>query len=333
MNEALKEMIQQMPKLDLHCHIDGSFSVDFVRNTLPVSMDRSALSAKLQAPYDCDSLTSYLTCFDLPIQCMQTPENITAGICDIIRQCSEENIRYVELRFAPTCSINEQMTYHDVYEAAIRGCHIGTKQYGVYANIIVCAMRHHALSDNLDMLHAAMDFLGDGICALDLAGDENGYDNSLFSTLFTEARRLGMPFTIHSGECGSIQNVKLALEYGAKRVGHGIALIQDKHLMDACRDAGLGLELCPTSNYQTRAISPSSPYPLRPFLDHGLLATVNTDNRTVSHTTLTNEYILLCDRCNIRKEDLLTLYKNSVEISFANDDIKNELLKLASFYS
>ena len=137
-----------------------------------------------------------------------------------------------------------------------------------------------------------------------------------------------VPVTIHSGECGSARNVALALQYGARRIGHGIAAIKDPALLEACRNAHIGFELCPTSNFQTKAATELDAYPLRAFLDFGLLASINTDNRTVSHTTLTDEYTFALEKLHIEKEDLRTLYKNSVEISFADDSVKHQLLYL-----
>lgn len=323
----ITQFINTIPKIDLHCHIDGSFSPEYVKNTLSLSHDTDTVLEMLKAPKDCNSLTEYLTKFDLPIQCLQTKENITKGILDIISSAQKENTKYIELRFAPTCSINENLDYRDIYEAVIEGCKQGKKIYDVDSNIIVCAMRHHDLDTNKKMLYASMEYLGYGICALDLAGDESSFHNQIFEELFSEARRLGMPFTIHSGECGSTENVKLALEYGAKRVGHGIALAKDKYLIETCKSAGLGLELCPTSNYQTQAVKPEDTYPLNLFLDNGLLATINTDNRTVSDTTITKELNLIHERFGINQDDIIQLYKNSVEISFADDNIKNNLLK------
>lgn len=328
LNSSLLSFIKTMPKLDLHCHIDGSFDTAFVRSVLKPDMTEDVLRAHLQAPADCASLTEYLTCFDLPILCMQTAKDITDGILNILKNCVKEQVKYIELRFAPTCSVNEHMRYADVYEAAIRGCRLGEEMYGISSNIIICAMRHHAPEDNLAMLHAAMDYIGHGICALDLAGDENMHGNLEFAELFATARRLHVPFTIHAGECGSTENVRLAVEYGARRIGHGIALIQDEALVQLCREKKIGLELCPTSNYQTRAVAKSAVYPLRSFLDWGLLATVNTDNRTVSNTDLVREYSLICERFDIHEEDLITMYKNGVEISFADDAVKHQLLKL-----
>ena len=320
--------INSMPKLDLHCHLDGSFSVEFVKNTLSLKDDFETLSNMLKAPKDCGSLAEYLTRFDLPIKCLQTKENITKGILDVIANAQKEGVKYLELRFAPSCSVNEQLNYQDIYEAAIEGCKMGKDIYSIDSNIILCAMRHHDMETNLKVLHTAMDYLGHGICALDLAGNEAGFHNSLFRNLFKEAKRLGMPFTIHSGECGNYENVELALEYGAKRVGHGIALAKNKTLIEKCNKARLGLELCPTSNYQTKAVTPDESYPLKFFLDNGLLATVNTDNRTVSNTTITNELLLSYNNLGINEDDILTLYKNSVEISFADDNIKHRLLTL-----
>lgn len=320
------EQIRKMPKLDLHCHLDGSFSLDYVSKTL--SMPDLTMN-RLCVPKNCNSLAEYLTCFDLPIACLQTRENIIKGVLDVLANCKADGIAYAELRFAPTCSVNENLSLRDVVEAAIEGAKQGFILYQIPCNIILCAMRHHSLEDNLKVLQIAREYLGLGVCALDLAGDEAGFSNHLFTDLFQEAVRIGMPFTIHSGECGSVENVKLALSFGAARVGHGIALYKDYELMKEYKKARLGLELCPTSNFQTKACTDYEMYPLRQFLDASLLATVNTDNRTVSATTMTDELMLCMNHLHITSEDLQTLYRNSVEISFADDTLKHKLLSLA----
>lgn len=327
-NNSITNFIKNMPKLDLHCHLDGSLSTRFVSQASGSDLGSAELSKKLQAPPDCASLAEYLTCFDLPISCLQTKNNITDSVLDVLEQAASENVKYIELRFAPTCSLNNELSYTDIYEAAIEGSKLGLEKYNIHSNIIACAMRHHDITTNLNVLKSSREFLGNGVCALDLAGDEAAFSNSLFMDLFTETKRLDMPFTIHSGECGSSDNIKLALEFGARRIGHGIALIKDSVLMQECKKQRLGLELCPTSNYQTRAVMPGDTYPLNIFLQNGLLATINTDNRTVSNTTSCNELEYIVEHFGIKEEDLITLYKNSVEISFANDNLKNDLLKM-----
>lgn len=317
-----------MPYIDLHCHLDGSLSLQHIKETLKLSYDEHELKKLLIAPYDCKSLSQYLRCFDIPVECLKTRQNITNGILDVIRQAALDDVKYIEIRFAPSLSLNDNLNYPDIFEACIDGIKQGKKLYGVYSNIIVCAMRHHDIKTNLNMLKNAMPYLGYGVCALDLAGDEAAYGNEHFLELFSEAKALGMPFTIHSGECGSVKNIKIALDAGAKRVGHGIALMKaPDSLISDVRKAGLGLELCPTSNYQTKALSADDIYPLRTFLNRELRATINTDNRTVSDTCMKKEVALTVEKSDIREEDLITIYQNSVEISFADDNIKNYLLK------
>ncbi len=320
--------LNDLPKIDLHCHLDGSLSREFIESKLerPVSKD------ELTAPYDCSSLAEYLTKFDLPVSCILTKANLKEAVLDVIRQAKENNITYMEIRFAPNLSKNENLDYKDIYEAVIEGSKEGQNKYGVMSNIIICAMRHHSEKQNLDMLKAGREYLGYGICALDLAGDEAGFPNENFAYLFDAANRLEMPFTIHSGECGRVKNIKIAVEAGAKRIGHGICLSDDGELMQYCRDKSIGFELCPTSNYQTKAVREGMEYPLRRFLDYGIKATVNTDNTTVSNTTMTREYEFITSKLNIAKDELVLLYKNSIELSFANDDVKNMLVKTVSAY-
>ena len=322
------DTLKTLPKIDLHCHLDGSLSREFIESKL----GRTVLENELTAPYDCSSLSEYLTKFDLPVSCILTKENLKEAVLDVIRRVKDENITYIEIRFAPNLSKNESLDYKDIYEAVIEGSKEGQSKYGVMSNIIICAMRHHSEKQNLDMLKAGRDYLGYGICALDLAGDEAGFPNENFAYLFDAANRLEMPFTIHSGECGRSKNIKIAVEAGAKRIGHGICLFDDKELMQYCRDRQIGFELCPTSNYQTKAVKPGTKYPLRSFIDYGIKATVNTDNTTVSNTTMSREYELITSKLNIAKDELVLLYKNSIELSFANDDIKNILSKTVSAY-
>ncbi len=313
--------------MDLHCHLDGSFSPAFIKEATGDSRELNEIATALSAPDSCSSLTEYLTCFDLPIKALQTKENIISGVLDVLYNASLDGIKYIELRFAPSCSRKEGLSLPEIYEAAIKGSQLGLEKFGVHSNIILCAMRHHSLDTNIQLLDTMQDYIGHGICALDLAGDESLFPNNKFLDLFKKAKDMHIPFTIHSGECGSSENVKLAMEFGATRIGHGIALIKDTNLMADIRKKGIGLELCPVSNFQTRAWEDYSTYPLRSFLDNRLLATINTDNRTVSTTSIRRELELVCTKMNICEEDYLTLNKNSIEISFADDNLKNALLK------
>lgn len=318
-------------KLDLHCHLDGSLNVDSVYEMLAaqdICYDRAKLETKLKVNPDCTSLTEYLEKFDLPLQCLQTVEGLKRAAHELIRDAAQEDVRYIEVRFAPMLSTNAGLNCKKVLESVVEGLESAGKQYGVYASAIVCAMRHHSFEQNMEMLYMAREFLGNGVCALDLAGDESGFPTHLFRELFLEARRLEMPFTIHSGECGSVENVKEAIELGAKRLGHGIALQKSLELQKLCAEKRIGIEMCPTSNLQTKAIRSFAEYPLGEFVKNGLLVSINTDNRTVSGTSITQEMQIVRDVLGLGGDVILQCTKNAIETAFASDAVKHELYKM-----
>ena len=166
------------------------------------------------------------------------------------------------------------------------------------------------------MIRTAREYLGNGVCAADLAGAEAIYPMSEFMKLFGQAKKLGMPFTIHAGECGNMQNILDSVEAGALRIGHGIAMRGNSEVQKMIREKGIGVEMCPISNLQTKAVESESQYPLREFLDNGIKVTVNTDNRTVSNTTMTKELQFIQEHYRITDEEIWLMMRNAVDTAF-----------------
>ena len=177
------------------------------------------------------------------------------------------------------------------------------------------------------MLREAREFYGAGVVACDIAGDEKAFPNSDYKEFFDLAKKLDMPFTIHSGECGNAENIRTSMQFGAKRVGHGIAMGRDLELIKECARYGLGVEMCPTSNLQTKAITNFENYPIRSFIAAGVPISINTDNRTVSGTNSTREFERVIERFVLTDDELAKIFRDSVELSFATDEIKHGLLK------
>ena len=268
--------IKELKKTDLHCHLDGSLSAA----TLSRFLNRTPDFSELSVDDSCTSLTEYLKKFDLPLQCLQTKANL---------ELAADQMKYIEVRFAPALSTQDGLSCDEVIESVLRGLEKGKSETGIDYNVITCAMRHFEPEQNMKLLDSMRKYVGRGVCALDLAGDESKFPNPLFHELFEEARHQSIPFVIHSGETGNVENVRTAMEYGAVRIGHGLALIQDPDLMQEIARRGIGVEMCPTSNLQTHAIDSWNHYPLDTFLNAGVKASINTDNRTVSSTTVTRE--------------------------------------------
>lgn len=316
------EALLKLPKLELHCHLDGSMTLQSMRDIL----GRDIKQEEIQAGDTCRNLAEYLGKFDIPLQCVRTTQGLRIASREFLLEAAKENVRYIEVRFAPLSSVHEELHCRQVIEAVLTGLEEAKKQCGVHYNVIACAMRHHSEEDNLSMFQVCREYLGAGVCAVDLAGDEAAYPMERFRTLFREAKKLGLPFTIHAGECGRVENVLEAAACGAARIGHGIALSGNREAIKLCADRHIGIELCPISNLQTRAAAEET-YPLREFMDAGLPVTLNTDNRTVSNTSLTKEMCFVQEHYGITEEELKALLYNAVETAFAADQVKQELWK------
>ena len=314
----MQNKILQLPKIDLHCHLDGSLSLGLVRSIL----NRDVQLHELQAADDCKSLAEYLEKFDLPLQCFATAEGLRRVGLDFIEQVAAENVKYIEVRFAPQLSVNEKLNCSDVIENVLRGLEEGKKKYGVDYRVITCAMRHMSEEENYAMFCAASEFFGKGVCAADLAGDEASFATTQFASLFNKAKALGLPFTLHAGECGNAQNIVTSVELGAKRIGHGIAMHGNAQVKQLCKERGIGIEMCPISNLQTKAVLKGEDYPIREFLDEGLLVTLNTDNRMVSNTTISKEMQHVHTNYGVTIEEIIRMQKNAIEVAFVDDDVK-----------
>ena len=306
------EQLKALPKAELHCHLDGSLSREFMESQL----GRRVQPEELSVSDDCTSLAEYLEKFSLPGQCIMDEKGLESAGYDILRTMSQENVRYAEIRFAPLLSENSGMNCRAVIEAILKGLERGRADFGTEFGVITCAMRHHSQEDNSRMIKTAREYLGYGVCAADLAGAEAAYPMAQFMELFQNTRKLEMPFTLHAGECGSVQNIVDAVKAGAGRIGHGIAMRGNSEVQKMIREKGIGVEMCPISNLQTKAVESESQYPLREFLDNGIKVTINTDNRTVSNTTMTKELQFIQEHYRITDEEIRLMMINAVDTAF-----------------
>lgn len=317
--------------VELHCHLDGSLSEKIVREIagnvgLRIPEEEEELRRALRVQGDCSSLAEYLKCFAIPIASLVTAQNLKKAAKDLLRQEKEDGITYMELRFAPLSLSGEKMSCFEAIEAVVEGIKEGEKEYGIRGNVILCGMRHQPAEENRKLLYFGSDFFRQGVCGFDVAGDEASYPIKGQVDFIKGIKEAKMPFTLHAGECGSAQSVQDALELGAARIGHGIAMRGRKELLSLCQKKRIGIELCPTSNFQTKAVKSWEEYPFLEFYRQGLMVTVNTDNRTVSNTTLKKEWEKLKVQYNLEEDVSRVLTKNAIEVSFAEDVLKGQLM-------
>lgn len=303
-----------IPNIDLHCHLDGSLT----RNSIEDILKRSVTTNEVQVPDSCENLAEYLECFHLPLECLQTEYGLEYASYHFMKSLVPDRISYIEVRFAPMLSTIHGLNGSQVMDAVIRGLERGHLEFGIDYQIILCTMRHHPFTLNLEVLKLAKAYRENHVCAVDIAGSEAHYPMSMFRQLFMQASIWNIPFTIHAGECGNVDNVIEAIELGATRIGHGIALSGHPEAIELCRKKNIALELCPISNMQTKSVTDIKKYPLREFLEEGLLITINTDNRTVSNTTIDKEFAFIREHFAITENEIQLLKFNAMKAKFSN---------------
>lgn len=286
--------------IDLHLHLDGSLPPELLIKmaeiegvSLPAE-EEEELIPYLTAPEDCGSLNEYLEKFDLPVSCMQSRETLILAAEGLVFELAREGLLYAEIRFAPQQHTRKGLTQRQVVEAVAEGIRKGCEKTEFKAGLILCCMRGgENQKENEETIRLAKEFLGNGVCAVDLAGAEALFPTSGFQELFALGKELSVPCTIHAGEAAGPESIRAALSFGAKRIGHGVGCVADEALMEQMIREKITLEVCVISNLQTRAVPSEEDHPILKLLRRGMRVTVNTDNMTVSGTTLEKEFALL----------------------------------------
>ena len=313
--------------IDLHLHFDGSL---LPRTVLELAQEQGILlPAKepdelklfLTAPENCKSLNEYLEKFDLPLKVLQTREAVRKAMYILVSSLKEQGMLYAEIRFAPQLHTKKGLSQERVVQAALLGMQEALAGSFFRCKLILCCMRgadNH--EENLLTVRTAAAFLGRGVAAVDLAGAEALYPTADFADVFGLARELGVPFTIHAGEADGPESIEAALDFGASRIGHGVRAAEKPELLERLRDQRIPLEMCPSSNVQTKAVPSLSQHPVLEFLRQGLCVTVNTDNMTVSDTTIEKEFGLLSRELGMTAEERKKLLLNAADAAFLTSE-------------
>lgn len=318
-----------LPKIELHCHLDGSLRAETVIDIaikegiqLP-SYDKNELKKELIAPLDCASLDEYLQKFHLPNSVMQSEDSLRRITFELFEDAAKENVKYLEVRFAPLLHILKGLNVEQVMESVIEGMREAESRYEIKGNIILSCMRTMSVERAFEVVEKGKKFLGQGVVAIDLcAAEEEGFSRKFVEPIAL-AREYGYRVTIHAGETGIGKNVLEAVELlGAERIGHGVFIKDCPEAYETVKERQIVLEMCPTSNVQTKAVHDYTEHPVYQFHRDGIKVTLNTDNRTVSNTTMEKEINIVNQFFHLNEEDYRQIYVTSVEASFANEGIK-----------
>ena len=314
--------LRQLPKAELHCHLDGSLRpstlLELARDQrVKLPKQTSEELAEFMRVDDAQNLEDYLRRFDFTISVLQTEEALERAAYELAEDAWEDGVRYIEIRNAPILNVVKGLTLVEAIEAPLRGLQRAENDLGITARFIITSLRQLPPETSLDLAKLAVEFRNDGVVAFDLAGGEKGNPAALHVEAFRYAREHNLAVTVHAGEGDGPESIHEAVHVcGANRIGHGTRLIEDPELTQYVNDRRIALEVCLTSNVQTRVADAYATHPVREYFDRGLNVTLNTDNRLMSATTLTDEYVFAAEHLGFTVEELAGIALNGFESAF-----------------
>lgn len=314
-----------LPKVELHRHLEGSLRLS--------TMIDLAKHHKLDLPYqDVDTFRhlvqvvegepytfqNFLSKFSTLRHFYQSPKAIKRITYETIEDAASDNIRYLELRFTPVALTRiKGFPLGEAMDWVIDAVQEASLNYSIQTVLIASVNRHEPVDLAEDVIRLAMDRRGSGILGLDLAGNEAEFPGEEFGPIFREAKQEGMKITIHGGEWGGPDRIRLALDQlGADRIGHGVNVLKDPDLIAITRERAIPFEVCPTSNFQSGVVDENSPHPLRKMYEEGLSVTVNTDDPGISQIDLSGELALSTHLIGFSPSDLKELTLSTAQASF-----------------
>ncbi len=291
-----RELLRRLPKTDLHVHLDGSVRPETLLELgaaygVPMPRDEPEALREFMHVRDARNLEDYLARFDTTLSVMQTADALERIAYELAEDAAAENVRYMEVRYSPILNVREGLSLEETVAAPLRGLARAEAEFEIRTGIILCGIRNMSPGTSSELADLTVAFKNRGVVAFDLAGAEYNYPAKRHRDAFYRVINANMAATIHAGEAYGPESIHQALHYcNANRIGHGTRLFEDPELMRYVNDFRVPLEICLTSNVQTRAVASFEEHPLRLYYDAGLVVTLNTDNRLMSATTVTEEY-------------------------------------------
>jgi adenosine deaminase len=340
-NSALRpiplDVVEKLPKTDLHVHLDGSLRLTTIlelaergRIELPAK-DQDSLRKAMHLGENCGSLVEYLKAFDVTLRVMQNAESLTRIAYELAEDAAKENVRYMEVRYAPMLHTRRGLKLTSVVEAVLEGLRAAQERYGIESNVIICGIRNVSPESSLEMAELAVAYKGRGVVGFDLAGAEYDHPAKHHRAAFQLVRDNNINVTIHAGEAYGPESIAQAIHVcGAHRIGHGCRLRENGDLLHYVNDHRIALECCPSSNVQTGAIRDLASHPLKLYKNLGLRVTINTDNRLVTDTSVSKEMWLCHTHLGLTMRDLKQIIVSGFKSAFLPFHVKQQYLRKVS---
>lgn len=318
-------VFQALPKVELHLHLDCSLSYDVVRRLDP-TVTEEIYRRDFVGPAKCRDLAEFLTVAPREIALMQSEEALRLVVADLFEQLQRDHVIYAEIRFAPLLHMEKGLSAREVVEIVEAATTQARYTSEVEARLLLCTLRHFSAQESMQTVRLVEQFRGTSVAGFDIAGGEANFPLAPHVAAFEYAREHGLFFTAHAGEACGAESVWETLRIlGPSRIGHGVRSIEDAELVEHLKRERVHLEVCPTSNVQTNICEIYKDHPIDQLYRRGVALNVNTDTRTISNVTLTQEYERLHAYFGWDKEHFLRCNLQAIAAAFLAEDEKKKV--------
>lgn len=320
-----KILFQQLPKVELHLHLDCSLSFEVVKQLLPETTEAD-YQKDFVGPAKCNDLNDYINKAIKSIEIMQTAEQLRLVTMDLFRQLKADNVIYAEIRFAPLQHLQNGLSPIEVVATVNNACEAGIKAYGIEAGIILCTLRHYSETQSMQTVELVEAFKGTRVVGFDIAADEAGFpiDNHIKAFEFAQSHHIRC--TAHAGEAKGPESVWETLQhFHPERIGHGVRSAEDPQLLKHLKAHQIHLEVCPSSNIKINIFDTIASHTANMIYESGVSMSINTDGRGIANVTLTDEYNLMNKAFNWNIEQLKKCNLEAVAHAFTSEVIKAKL--------
>jgi adenosine deaminase len=330
----LAEALRRLPKAELHLHLDGSVRPETaveLAGAVDMQLPLDEARRRMIGPVRCANQAELLTYFDLPIALLQTPDALRRVTAELVDDLATDGCTYAEVRWAPRLHLEKGASVRDVIGAVAEGVADAASRLDArkpLIGLIVTAMRSHPPAANVELARTAAAF-GAPIVGFDLAGPEATYPAPPHAAAFRAARDGGLALTAHAGEVAGPERVREALDFGVRRIAHGVTAALDDELPTLLRARDVTLDLCPTSNVQAGIVADIAAHPLAALHRAGVSVTISTDDRTVTGMTLSDEMATVTQAQGLTGDELAAIALNAFRRAFMPPSVVRALFEAA----
>ena len=322
------DLIQKLPKAELHLHIEGSLEPELMfrlakKNNVEIPYDSVE---DVRAAYNFNNLQSFLDIYYAGANVLLTKDDFYDLTWEYILKCVEDNVIHTEIFFDPQAHTERGVPFEAVITGIKEALADAKEKYGITSCIIMCFLRHLSQEEAFETLEQALDYKDD-IIGVGLDSSELGNPPSKFKEVFKKAKEEGFKLVAHAGEEADFSYIYEALDLlNINRIDHGVQSIKSPELMQRLKDEQMPLTVCPNSNIELRVFDNYKEHNIKELLDYGLNISVNSDDPAYFKGYVNQNFINLHENLPITEEDVITLVKNSFKSAFISDELKEDYL-------